>query len=301
MTYLGPFVLQLLSQKRWKRKDLAEKAKINESTLSRYLSGDRTPPEQEIQRIASALGVSEELFAVAQGQIPTRLRRILCYDNPHETLSVLTRLAVRQSKNIDNDIEELSRSVLFRYYNIVGKEFGYPVDIRDLLRRVYGLEVQEESFSRLELGRTIGEFCGLFIPGYTRMGERHFSNVVLLNKDVLAKYSSGPEIGRFTLAHEAFHKEMWDSREILSSNRKNVVFCRIKHVEHNEEQKAERQANHFAGALLMPAKSLRAALDKYPKPFDLKQHGEELRSLYGVTISALRVRLQRLRVGIITT
>ncbi len=58
MTYLGPFILSQLRAKNWKHKDLAEKTEINETTLSKYISGDRTPPDQAIEGIAHALGVS---------------------------------------------------------------------------------------------------------------------------------------------------------------------------------------------------------------------------------------------------
>ncbi len=266
------------------------------------MSGDRTPPDQVIEGIAHALGVSQEVLKIAQGQIPDRLHRLL-YDHADTTLSVLNRLAVRLSKNAGH-IEELARDVLFRYLNKIGRErFTYPIDVRDLLQGVYGLEVHESSFKGLELPKTKGELCGLFIPGYAKVGNRHYSNAILLNSDVLRRYNTGREIGRFTLAHEAFHKEMWDSREILSSSRKNVVYCRIKNIPVDEahDLRTERQANRFAGALLMPARHVRKEIEKYPSPLDLNAHGEALRSRYGVTISALKVRLRELDVGYTST
>ncbi len=140
-----------------------------------------------------------------------------------------------------------------------------------------------------------------FIPGYAQLGSRHYSNAILLNDDVLRRYRGNrqKEIGRFTMAHEAFHKEIWDSREILSSSRKNVVYCRIKNIPVDEDHdlRTERQANRFAGALLMPAKDVRKQIEKYSSPLDLRAHGEVLRSWYGVTISALRVRLRELGVS----
>jgi len=297
VSYLGTFIHTQLRAKNWKQKDLAEKTGINETTLSKYISGDRTPPEQAIERIAHELGVSQDVLKIAQGRIPDKLHRML-YEHAEEILSVLHKLAVQLSRNSDH-MEELARDVLFRYLNRIGRErFTYPIDINDLLQRVYGLEVHETSFKNLELAKTKGELCGLFIPGYAQIGGRHYSNAILLNSDILRKYNTGREIGRFTLAHEAFHKEMWNSREILSSSRKNVVYCRIKNIPVDEDHdlRAERQANRFAGALLMPAKDVRKAIEKYPSPLDLNAHGEALRSRYGVTISALKVRLRELKV-----
>ena len=300
MTYLGIFIRSQLRAKNWKHKDLAEKTKINETTLSKYISGDRTPPDQAIEAIAHALGVSQEVLKIAQGRIPDRLHRLL-YDHADAALSVLNKLAVQLSKNGDH-IEELARDVLFRYLQKIGRErFTYPIDVRNLLRCVYGLEVHESSFKGMDLPKTKGDLCGLFIPGYAQLGGRHYSNAILLNDDVLRRYSTGREIGRFTMAHEAFHKEIWDSREILSTSRKNVVYCRIKNIPVDEDHdlRTERQANRFAGALLMPAKDVRKQIEKYSSPLDLRARGEVLRSWYGVTISALRVRLRELGVSFI--
>lgn len=216
MSYLGPFILAQLRAKSWKHKDLAEKTGINETTLSKYISGDRTPPEQALETIAKSLNVSIEVLKIAQGQIPDRLHRLL-YDQADMTLSVLSKLAVQLSKD-PNHIEELARGVLFRYLKRIGRErFTYPINVMALLKHVYGLEVHEIPFKGMDLPKTRGDLCGLFIPGYAQLGSRHYSNAILLNSDVLRKYGAKREreIGRFTMAHEAFHKEMWDSREIL--------------------------------------------------------------------------------------
>ena len=120
--------------------------------------------------------------------------------------------------------------MLFRYLNQIGRgNFAYPIDVRNLLQRVYGIEVYESSFSGMDLPKTKGDLCGLFVPGYAQLGSRHYSNAVLLNTDVLRRYETGREIGRFTMAHEAFHKELWDSREILSTRHK------IQHTLQNPE------------------------------------------------------------------
>jgi transcriptional regulator with XRE-family HTH domain len=302
MSYLGPYILSRLREKKWKQRDLAEMAGIKESTLSKYISGDRTPPDQAIREIAHALGTSQEVLSIAQGRIPERLHRLL-YDHADATLSLLNRLAAKTSREPDH-IEELARSVLFRYLNEIGRgKFTYPVDVRTLLECVYGIEVHEASFNGMDLPKTRGDLCGLLIPGYAQLGSQHYSNAVLLNRDVLGKYGQqrGRAIARFTMAHEAFHKEMWDSREMLSSSRRSVVYCRIRNIPADEDHdfRAERKANQFAGALLMPAKDVRRQLEKYPNPLDLTAHGEELRSRYDVTISALKVRLRELGVSFI--
>ena len=300
MGYLGPFILAQLRAKNWKQKDLAKKTGINETTLSKYLSEDRTPPEQALEAIAESLKVNIEVLKVAQGHIPERLHRLL-YDQPDMTLTVLSKLAVQLSKD-PNHIEELERGVLFRYLKEIGRvKFTYPIDVKGLLKCVYGLEVHEIPFKGMDLPKTRGVLCGLFIPGYAQLGSRHYSNAILLNSDVLRRYGASREreIGRFTMAHEAFHKEMWDSREILASSRKNVVYCRIQNlpVDEDHDFRTERQANRFAGALLMPAKDVRKQIEKYSDPLDLRTHGEALRSRYGVTISALKVRLREVGVS----
>lgn len=298
MSCFGRYVLSQLSIHGWKQKDLAQKTGINETTLSKYISGQRTPTEQVIESIARVLRVSPEVLKVAQGRIPERLQNTLC-DHADETLSVLIKLAATSSRNGEY-IEQMARNVLFRYLTKIGREkFVYPIDVKNLLKTVYGLEVYEASFRGLDLAKTGGELCGLFIPEYVKIGQRSFSNVVMLNSDVLKKYNTGREIGRFTMAHEAFHKEMWDSREILSPSKKNVVYCRIKNIPATElyDMRTERQANRFAGALLMPAKDFRFQIEKYPVPLNLAAAGEELRSRYGVTISALQVRLRELGIS----
>ena len=298
-------VHRLLRARGWKQKHLVERTGLDKSRLSRYINGSRgaATTDEAIKQLASAFEVREDLFRIAQGQIPDQLYSTLCTQHPETTLSILEKLAISLTKRADTSIEDLSRDVLFRYLEAVGREFfSYPINIKDLLQKVYGLDVLERPFSELGIpDPPDGKLCGLFVPEYTRVGRGTFHNVVLLNTESLNRSKTGEEIGRFTMAHEAFHREMWDLHCVSGSpvqpEEKSVVYCRIQDVEDTDPQKMEIKANHFAGALLMPAKDILKQVTRYPDPLDIDIYGHEIRSRYGVTISALRVRLRLLGVS----
>jgi transcriptional regulator with XRE-family HTH domain len=296
----GHLVRRLLIAKNWKLKELAERTGLDKSRLSRYLNGSRgiATPDAAIKSMATALGVNEDLFRIAQGQIPDHLYSTLCIQYPEETLSFLRRLAAKVSIKAEKVIENLARDLLFRYFKIIGREkFIYPIDIRDILKRVYGLDVLEKSFTKLDISDPQdGRLCGILIPENAHIGNGFFNNIILLNSDLLNNYKNGWEVGRFTLAHEAFHREIWEfDHSFNDANQvqdKNVIYCRIRDVEDIDPNKMETKANYFAGALLMPGKDIMKEINEYPSPLDIKLYGNEIRSRYGVSLSALKVRLR---------
>lgn len=52
-------LVQILQQKGWSQKQLADAVHITESAVSHYIKGDREPNRVTLANIASALGVSE--------------------------------------------------------------------------------------------------------------------------------------------------------------------------------------------------------------------------------------------------
>jgi len=51
-------VIMLMNQKMWNQKDLARESGITESSVSRYLNGERTPRIDIINNFSKVLGVS---------------------------------------------------------------------------------------------------------------------------------------------------------------------------------------------------------------------------------------------------
>ena len=298
---------RLLKDRGWKTKDLEDKTGLDKSTLSRYVRGNRgrDVSHKKIKILANALGVSEDLFKIAQGQIPDEIYHTLCIKNPEATLTALRAIAAKSSKKPDQMVESLARDVLFRYWNSKkDREFQFPIDIKNLLIKVYGLNVIEESFARLEIPKpSKGKLCGILVPGHSQIGYGYFHNLVLLNSDVFNSYPNGRVVARFTMAHEAFHKEMWDLQQTIQSpgetDIEEVVYCRVQDISYNDPMMTESKANHFAGALLMPSKDVFKEVNQLPKPVDLNRFGDLLQSRYGVSRSALKVRLRLLGVSFI--
>lgn len=283
---------------------LAERVGLDKSSLSRYVNGNRNPTSKIQKKLAIALGVSDELFMVAQGQFPDKLYGILCLENPEKTLSTLRALSANIETKSKTLVEELARDVLFRYLQKIGRsEFKYPVDIRELLLKVYGLNIAEESFSRLEIPtRSRGNLCGLLIPEQAKIGNSFFNKLVLLNEDILKTFVNKHEVTRFTLAHEVYHKEMWDLEkktkgQFPKSPPDNVYYCRTQDLPYKDNTKTETSANYFAGAILMPTKDVFMQVKNFQLPLDIMSHGKFLQDRYGVSKSALKLRLQQLGIS----
>ena len=198
--------------------------------------------------------------------------------------------------------------MLFRYLHRIGRErFTYPIDVDENPpeARLWPWGDTRVPFKGMEpADETKGVPCGLFIPGYAQLGSRHYSNAILLNSDVLRKYGAKGRGRSEDLP--------WPTRPSTKRCGIPVKFSRpagrmLYIVEYRTSQLMKittsgRRGRHnrFAAALLMPARDVRKQIEKYPTPLDLRVHGEVLRSWYGVTISALKVRLRQLGVSFIS-
>lgn len=299
----GHLITRLLKERGWTQKVLADLSNMTSTNLNKIIKGTRRPNSENIKNIARSFGEDIDFFHIAAGQIPSQLYSVLCKKSPETTLSILRGLAASLSEKGDERVEELSRDVLLRYLRIVGRQnFSYPLDVKDLVEKVYGLNVLKKSFHELKIHKTDDEtLCGLLIPNSAEIGKGCFNNLILLNSDVLDKNRSAEEIGRFTIAHEAFHQEMWKINQVNKDSYHNtneeIIYCRIREI----RTKTESKANYFAGALLMPKKDLLKKIDKYPKPFDFTPNSNIFQKRYGVTKSAFRTRLMVLHESFIET
>lgn len=65
---------ELLDKKDWKQKELAKKTGVTEVTISRYLSGERSPRVEVVKQIAEALNVSTD-YLLGNSNIPNESMR----------------------------------------------------------------------------------------------------------------------------------------------------------------------------------------------------------------------------------
>lgn len=300
----GHLTARLRKQRGWTLSELEKRSGISRSLLSRYERGERggAARRKTIQSLSRAFEVNSDLFLIAEGRIPDKIYSILCEQYPEQALSSITALAIKFSNDCSKNIEDLSRDLLYRYYKKVGREkFQYPINIEALLFEIYGLRVLGKPFKELNFSvASSDKVCGLLVPDTAKIGNSSFSRVILLNSEVLEK-KNGHEIGRFTLAHEAFHQEMWELEKKTQAFNKpkdgNVVYCRIRDLKDNSSDRIESKANRFAAALLMPYKDLLDQAGRLSQPLDFNREAGILQRRYGVTKTALRIRLEEIRIG----
>jgi IrrE N-terminal-like domain len=155
-----------------------------------------------------------------------------------------------------------------------------PIDVEHLAEEVEELDVQEHSdltsvrgAPSLPAGTVLS---GLLIPAERRMWVNALE----------ARRSPGRR--RFTIAHELGHWRLHATRADAHAR-----FCRSDEIGATEAEAraaraAEREANRFAAALLMPEAMVRAAAPEH------RLNVKVLADLFGVSGPAMQVRLEDL-------
>lgn len=151
-----------------------------------------------------------------------------------------------------------------------------PVDVEDLARRV-GLKIVRD-----RLGD--GDISALLVTGAAGA----YVVVNALNAPVRQRFSVAHEIGHFVLKHQ------FQSGEHVHVDRGNFISQRGTRASAGIDPK-EIEANQFAAVLLMPEELVRADLTQMRVAHVYDQHVEELAHRFKVSVQAMTIRLQSLR------
>lgn len=104
------------------------------------------------------------------------------------------------------------------------------------------------------------------------------------------KNHKNKERKRFTIAHELGHFFLHSNKNIFVDKNPKVMFRNT--ASSSGEQLQEREANHFAAALLMPKKLIKDEIDKIP--YDIMNPVKYLSEQFKVSEQAMTFRLANL-------
>ncbi len=117
--------------------------------------------------------------------------------------------------------------------------------------------------------------------------------LVVLNETHFAAYNEKPGLERFTIGHEVGHWVLHvdhgeaESGTLPGFEADQTILCRD-----GDDTWIERQANWYSSGLLMPRDLFLTVAGKFD--LETQQSHHEMASVFGVTVSALRVRLNQL-------
>ncbi len=210
------------------------------------------------------------------------------------------------------EIDEISEGLIQVYKDKFPDKVVTYVDIEHFITSFLGLMIEYTSFAEDDMGKI----------GFTSDGEAELmiyqngriipfvfpKNTIVIDKVLLSEKEYGRR--RFTMAHEAAHNIL----EKLQSSKQKAYF----HNEYDNERaytkeelhqlfnSAEWQADAMAASLLMPRFLVEGALGKFAGTHTIKVYGEntlstsdkailkKVAAFLGVSISALRIRLEHL-------
>ena len=133
-----------------------------------------------------------------------------------------------------NDIEQKAKQFLINYFAACNKSLAIPIPIESIAEHYlgYNIEITDE-----------GVFTNPLILG----------GIIFDQKKIMVNATAEAHEGRysFTLAHEVGHHVL--HKAIFESANNDRMVCR----EDANKPIEERQADHFAGALLMPEEHIR--------------------------------------------
>lgn len=122
---------------------------------------------------------------------------------------------------------------------------------------------------------------------------------IVMNESKSQLFNQNEGFHRFTFAHELGHwvlhvedKQNLQTTIELGNQTTNVFFCRD---QNKINQQIERQADLFAGSILMPKKLMESALRSLSTKNILRSDLHQLASCFGVSKSALQVRINQLK------
>ncbi len=133
-----------------------------------------------------------------------------------------------------NDIEQKAKQFLVNYFSACNKSLAIPIPIESIAEHYlgYNIEITDE-----------GVFTNPLILG----------GIIFDQKKIMVNATAEAHEGRysFTLAHEVGHHVL--HKAIFESANNDRMVCR----EDANKPTEERQADYFAGALLMPEEQIR--------------------------------------------
>jgi Zn-dependent peptidase ImmA (M78 family)/DNA-binding XRE family transcriptional regulator len=283
---IGPRIRRLRQQEDWTQSELARRAGITQEAVSAIEAGKRAPGLDVITRMAAAFGVTVDALLREE-------------ESPFEVL-------LRGEELTEADLRCVRRFVdLCRHYAELEELTGqtrsvapeYPPRRRSEDRCAYAERVATEERRRLGLGdQPVGDLAAIVEDqgGHVLALEcapDRLDGAFLFSETegafILLNTARAPERQLFTLAHEYGH--------FLLHRRRGTILD-VDLFAAGETDEAEKTANAFAAAFLMPASLIRAWWGQRSKPHWLELI--RLRRHLGVSYRALGWRL--LNLGCIT-
>ena len=183
----------------------------------------------------------------------------------------------------DAQIENEASRLLGKYENCFGPIARPPVPAEEILESILDLNILWEKIPEPE-GNSI--LAALMLDAH--------GPLVVLNESRLDLINETPGLYQTTLAHEAGHWILhanpgYQSQQPLPRTSQDYNYLVL--AESSRQDPRETQAHKFMSYLLMPSYLLIDAirdldLQSWSQLYDLRRH-------FGVTISALRIRLER--------
>lgn len=157
MEKLGERIREILRVRKMTQQQLAEKIHMTETSISRYIGGERTPSSATITRIADALGTSTDYLLRGTEKNPKeeKLRAIIAhYGEEEQKLKAIEELTELQEALIKDSIKG-------------GFEYAIAEEIADVyvmlaqLKIIYGFsEDKIEEIKDYKITRTIERMSG---------------------------------------------------------------------------------------------------------------------------------------------
>ena len=191
-------------------------------------------------------------------------------------------------------VEDKAYSVLGAYYGTAITDLEPPVDIEMIieahLKLIIEWDIIEDDAKTRSFSHGNQTSLKILAGLYPR------SRRIVLNEKHVDLYRISPGLERFTKGHEIGHWVLHIDHAVLdhptlfdfdASDDKEAIICRD-----GDDTWIERQANWFSSGLIMPKEMfLRKCASANLKRWDCRY---ELAEQFGVTVSALGVRLEQL-------
>ncbi len=250
---VGRRIRDLRERRGWSQSELARRAGIGISTLSEIESGQSAPRLDTLVALAQALGAPLESFLRAEpNPLEARLRAV---ENP-ENLHALQQWLERCRRYLEVEALLLKRKPSAPLYSL--KPTRNPKDELEQIEAIAGQERR-----RLHIGAepiedpvAVIEEAGLRVVG-ADLPENDIDGAFIAVPEceasvALINRSKPPLRQRFTLAHEYGHFLLHRDSEVI-----------FDYTMFNASSPAERQANAFAAAFLMPRELIERIYDEY--------------------------------------
>ncbi|WKZ82059.1 MAG: XRE family transcriptional regulator [Acidimicrobiia bacterium] len=255
------------------KKDLAAMIQVTPSAVSQFEAGLARPSPITVQRLALALGFPPTFFAHRHA-VP-EVGSAAHFRSLRSTTQRERRMALAHAVLLWDLVQELAKSVEFPDVGIPQFDVGAGAGL-EVIEEIAAVTRQEWSIAPGPVSNVVRhlEAKGTLVTRLTLDTERvnAFScDIGSRPMVVLAADKNNKERSRFDAAHELGHLVMHQDAEPANPD-------------------AERQANSFAAAFLMPEGDIR---DELPSRYDLPRF-IELKGRWGVSIQALLYRCRTL-------